>query len=298
MEGLVMKKATLLRLIYFILFFSILFLNCHFNIKAESTLLFQNDTININKDLLNAAKRGDIVEVQHLLEIGSDINYQDIDGMTALIHACKEYTGTKGTFNQQIGDTIINLRIDHLEIVRLLIAQGANINDTDNYSKTALWYANYIVLPPPFDVIEDYKVLIKVYKGDLIEFLEKNGGNSVNLTDAVFYIAQGDMYINNNQIEKAIDNYTKAIEVSPEDIEAFESRGLAYMKIDSAMDRAIMDFNQVIELNPNYAKGYELRGLLYVANKLEEKGCYDLKHACDLGKCEIFEMVKKRGYCK
>ena len=58
-------------------------------------------------ELLEAAKKGDFSKVKHLIESGCDVNYEDKDGYTALIFA---------SFN------------GHLEIVKLLIAKGADIN--------------------------------------------------------------------------------------------------------------------------------------------------------------------------
>ena len=64
------------------------------------------------------------------------------------------------------------------------------------------------------------------------------------------------------EYEKSIKYYTKAIQLSPNHVPIYNNRGLAYHKICD-YDRAIVDFNKVIELNPNYAEAYSNRGLAY-----------------------------------
>jgi len=73
--------------------------------------------------------------------------------------------------------------------------------------------------------------------------------------------------------EKAIEYFTKAIELKPDYAEAYYNRGLAYLKIGSKytaegrknLNSAIADFSKAIELKPNYVDAYYSRGLAKIA---------------------------------
>ena len=64
------------------------------------------------------------------------------------------------------------------------------------------------------------------------------------------------------QIEKAIEAYSYAIELNPNNVSAYNNRGVAYGK-KSEVDRAIEDLNTAIQRNPDYAKAYNNRGVVY-----------------------------------
>jgi len=74
------------------------------------------------EDLCVAARVGDLKRVQEILKEGKvDINKKDKNGNTALIWASQE---------------------GHIEIVKSLLANGANINEKDKYGNTALIWAS------------------------------------------------------------------------------------------------------------------------------------------------------------
>ena len=65
---------------------------------------------------------------------------------------------------------------------------------------------------------------------------------------------------------EALNAYNKAIDLNPNDVSAYNNRGLAYDNLDKN-DLAIADFDKAIELNPKYgdafnnlAKTYGRRG--------------------------------------
>ena len=73
--------------------------------------------------------------------------------------------------------------------------------------------------------------------------------------------------------EKAIEYFSKAIELKPDYAEAYYNRGLAYLKTGSKytaegrknLNNAIADFSKAIELKPNYVNAYYSRGLAKIA---------------------------------
>ncbi len=71
------------------------------------------------------------------------------------------------------------------------------------------------------------------------------------------------------EYEKSIGHYTKAIELNPNYVEAYNNRGVAYTD-KGEYDRALNDCNTAIQLNPHSAATYLNRG-----NAYQNKGDYD-----------------------
>ena len=65
----------------------------------------------------------------------------------------------------------------------------------------------------------------------------------------------------------AISDYTKAIELNPNDAAAYHNRGWSKNKLKD-YNGAIADYNKAIELDPNYTDAYHNRG--YSKNILED----------------------------
>ncbi|MFO5473141.1 MAG: tetratricopeptide repeat protein, partial [Dolichospermum sp.] len=59
----------------------------------------------------------------------------------------------------------------------------------------------------------------------------------------------------------AIDDYTQAIKINPNDAKAYNNRGIVRSELGDKPG-AIEDFNQAIKINPNEAKAYYNRGLV------------------------------------
>jgi tetratricopeptide (TPR) repeat protein len=74
--------------------------------------------------------------------------------------------------------------------------------------------------------------------------------------------------INVRVLERAISDFTTAIQLAPEKAILYRERGRAYNWKDED-DKAIQDFNNAIRLNPNYAIVYNSLGILY-ANKEDD----------------------------
>ena len=73
---------------------------------------------------------------------------------------------------------------------------------------------------------------------------------------------QGNFLLMLGQTDKAIEAYSYAIELNPNNVTAYNNRGVAYGK-KGKVDRAIEDLNTAIKLNPDYAKAYNNRGVVY-----------------------------------
>lgn len=97
----------------------------------------------------------------------------------------------------------------------------------------------------------------------------------------------------------AIDDFSKTVELTPDDAMAYNNRGLAYARGKKQFDLAIEDFSKVIELAPDFAEAYDNRGIAHrMKSNDKEKACNDWKQACRLNRCGSYEIAKKDGYCE
>jgi len=76
------------------------------------------------------------------------------------------------------------------------------------------------------------------------------------------YDNRGVAYCNLNQWEKAIDDFSKAIKIDSNFLRAYYNRGIAYGKI-GPMDKSIADYSRLIEIYPKSDKAYANRGVDY-----------------------------------
>lgn len=72
----------------------------------------------------------------------------------------------------------------------------------------------------------------------------------------------GISYFKSKNYQQAIAEYTKAIQIDPNNTDTYNNRGFAYYKLKDYQN-AITDYNAAIKLNPNYAYAYNNSGLVY-----------------------------------
>ncbi len=83
-------------------------------------------------------------------------------------------------------------------------------------------------------------------------------------TGADFYLKRGEDLAGVHHYDRAIADYTTAIQLKPDYAEAYNNRGFAYY-LKGNEERAIADYTRAIELRPNYPKAYNSRGVVYLA---------------------------------
>ena len=92
---------------------------------------------------------------------------------------------------------------------------------------------------------------------------------------------QGNVLVMLEQINRAIEVYSHAIELNPNSIYTYNNRGVAY-ESKGGFDRAIADYTKAIQLNPNYADAYFNRGAAYLKTGEFEQVLDDCNRAIEL----------------
>ena len=100
--------------------------------------------------------------------------------------------------------------------------------------------------------------------------------------EAEFYYNRGIAYGKKGQYDRAISDFTKAIEIDPRYAEAYNNRGIAYGK-KGQYDRAISDYTKALKINPMFAGAYYNRGVAYYYKKEYDKSLEDVEKAQNLG---------------
>ena len=91
----------------------------------------------------------------------------------------------------------------------------------------------------------------------------------LNPNDAKAYYNRGVTHGIKGEVDHAIVDFTTAIDLRPDNANIYYNRGFAY-NIKGDYDRAIVDYTKAIELNPDSAGAYYNRGIAY-----NSKGDYD-----------------------
>jgi tetratricopeptide (TPR) repeat protein len=92
----------------------------------------------------------------------------------------------------------------------------------------------------------------------------------ISLLQAETYKFQGETDISNNHYNQAIKNFTRALEINPDYVDALVNRGSA-CAIMGRFNDALMDFNHALKFEKKDAEIYYKRGEIYLLNKM-----YDL----------------------
>jgi len=122
----------------------------------------------------------------------------------------------------------------------------------------------------------------------------------MNPNNAEAYGNRGLAYYNKGQYDRAIEDYNKAIALNPNLAWNYNNRGLIY-GIKGQYDRAIEDFNKAIAINPNDADAYRNRGRAYYDKGFMEKAMADFQKACDLGEevgCKAISLANSEKILK
>ena len=116
----------------------------------------------------------------------------------------------------------------------------------------------------------NYKEAIKLF----------NEAIELKPNEAQAYYGRGRAY-KSNDAGKAIEDLTKALELNPKLVEAYNARSDCYYKLKD-YEHALADCNKTIEFKPNFLNAYYRRSLVY--NKLKDynKALNDMSKAIEI----------------
>jgi tetratricopeptide (TPR) repeat protein len=83
------------------------------------------------------------------------------------------------------------------------------------------------------------------------------------------------------QYDRAIDDLSRAIDLTPRNAPAYTARGIA-LAFKNQFNQALEDISRSIELNPKIPITYNIRGLIY-AQMGNPRAIADFQKACDMG---------------
>lgn len=92
---------------------------------------------------------------------------------------------------------------------------------------------------------------------------------------------RGSVYVHFQQMDKAIVDLTKAINIIPNYEIAYFNRGVAYSHLQQ-WEKAIVDYTKAIEIRPNYVKAFSNRGIANGALHQRDKAFADFSKAIEM----------------
>ena len=96
--------------------------------------------------------------------------------------------------------------------------------------------------------------------------------------------------VENGDYYGGIADYTKAIELNPNDADAYYNRGNAKRKLEDHYG-AISDYTKAIELKPDYVSAYNNRGVAKESIGDLNGACSDWRKAANLGEANAKKWV-------
>jgi tetratricopeptide (TPR) repeat protein len=108
--------------------------------------------------------------------------------------------------------------------------------------------------------------------GDMRSFL--------NWVHSLAYVVKGARAMRKGDDDGVIENYSRAIEISPEDLDYYYARGHAYWH-KRELGYAIADFTTAIDLHPDDIYARLVRGAIYQEKGYLQQAVRDLNHVIE-----------------
>lgn len=217
------------------------------------------DPLNGNRrtPLYEASKRGQTEVVTLLLNRGANPNAKTKLGYTPLLAAADEgHADTLAVLLSQgadpralctCGDSALHraVRGGHLAATQILLEHGISVN-RKTHGETALEIAQHE---------EDQ---------ELIRLLRAHGGREFSQAKA--HRARGIAQQKHGQTDRALFAYAEALNLDPDDYEAYYGRGTALLQKHEP-DEALIAFEAAIRLNPTYFEAYHASASVYTVRR-------------------------------
>ena len=98
---------------------------------------------------------------------------------------------------------------------------------------------------------------------------------------AVAYLTRGNAYARQSELDRAIDDFTKAMRRNSRSLAAYYNRGNAHFAQEN-FDQAIIDYSQAISLQPDHVLSYNGRGNAYLAKGETERAIAEYDKALEI----------------
>jgi tetratricopeptide (TPR) repeat protein len=124
---------------------------------------------------------------------------------------------------------------------------------------------------------------VKDYAGAIERFTDalKLPAKPTVISPAVIYSYRGNAFSIQNDLDRAIADYTQAVTLQVDNAEVYHNRAVAYGK-KGDYDSAIADFSRVLEIDPDYAIDYYNRGYAYDLKEDNKSAVADYSKAIEL----------------
>ncbi len=124
---------------------------------------------------------------------------------------------------------------------------------------------------------------IRNIERDLHEIIiaEHNAALEIDPQQVAVFISRGNAYARQGELEKAIADYTKAIELQSEDAALYRRRALVHSR-NRSLDAAIADYTEALRLEPRNIEALANRGLTYAQKNDYDRALVDYNEALRL----------------
>src|ERR1700682_4955910 len=107
------------------------------------------------------------------------------------------------------------------------------------------------------------------------------GNTKANPKDPGGHSARGFEFAKKKEYDKAVEEFTKAIEAEPGDSKNYFNRATAYRGLNK-LSEAFADYSKAIELAPQDARGYIGRGEVLLQQKQQDNALADFDKALQI----------------
>ena len=170
---------------------------------------------------------------------------------------------------------------DHLMEIKILNNRGKCLIFLNRYEEAIDTYKKLNKLK--IDAKNFLKIGVCYYNKKNIDEAINNYDKAIelnpNYTEA--YFNKGICLSNQQKKEEAIEVFNKAIEIANNDAELYLNRGYCFFSLKN-FRKAIKDFNKAIQLRPNFSEAYCRKAACYQEMKKEEEAILEYKHAIEI----------------
>lgn len=92
---------------------------------------------------------------------------------------------------------------------------------------------------------------------------------------------KGNEAMKSQDFNEAVSNYSKSIELDPEEPSTYCNRALVYLKLKD-FSKALSDANNALKIKPDYLKAYHRRGKAYQAVNKLDLAIKDFQHILEI----------------